>query len=151
MKKLEIITIPDQRLYQVSKPILFFDNEIKKLSYSMLDIMYKHNGIGLAAIQVAIPQRIIVINLQESENDRHFIMINPIITAFSDEKTDLEEGCLSVPDQRIHITRPSQINVTYFDENGKKHRIKADNLFAKCIQHEIDHLNGITILDKTNN
>jgi peptide deformylase len=144
---LEIITVPNKKLYSKSQPVLIIDSKIKDLAYQMLDTMYENQGIGLAAIQVGIPQRLIVIDLQE-DNFKPMIIINPIVLSVSNDQSILTEGCLSVPEKRIDVIRPIAIDIKYHDENGKEHRMHAENLLAKCIQHEIDHLNGITILEQ---
>ena len=144
----KILTEPNKLLRQVSMPVEKVGDQERKLMDDMLDTMYAANGIGLAAIQIGIPKRIIVMDLSkdpEKKEPRYFV--NPIIKNKNPEKATYEEGCLSVPDQFAEIDRPSKCDVEYLDYNGKKKIIKASGLLATCIQHEIDHLNGILFID----
>ena len=114
----------------------------------MLETMYAANGIGLAAIQIGVPKRIIVMDLSKEENKKNpMYFVNPLIIKKNDEKITYEEGCLSVPNQFAEIDRPSKCEVEYLDYNGNKNKIKAEGLLATCIQHEIDHLEGILFID----
>ena len=143
-----IITEPNKLLRQISKPISQVGKEEQKLMDDMLDTMYAANGIGLAAIQIGVPKRIIVMDIskaQEKKEPRYFV--NPIIKNKDTLKATYEEGCLSVPDQFAEIDRPSKCEVEFLDYNGKKQLLKADGLFATCIQHEMDHLEGILFID----
>jgi len=143
-----ILTEPNKILRQVSKPIDKVGNEERKLMNDMLDSMYLANGIGLAAIQIGIPKRIIVIDLSKDKNIKNPIYFcNPVIKEKNLEKAIYEEGCLSVPNQFAEIERPSKCTVEYLDYNGDKQEIKAEGLLATCIQHEIDHLEGILFID----
>ncbi len=143
-----IITEPNKLLRQVSKPVNQVGKEEQKLMKDMLETMYAANGIGLAAIQVGIPQRIIVMDICKEENKkepRYFV--NPMIKNKDPLKATYEEGCLSVPNQFAEIDRPSKCEVEYLDYNGKKQLLKAEGLLATCIQHEMDHLEGILFID----
>ena len=143
-----IITEPNKLLRQVSKPVNQVGKEEQKLMKDMLETMYAANGIGLAAIQVGIPQRIIVMDICKEENKkepRYFV--NPIIKNKDPLKATYEEGCLSVPNQFADIDRPSKCEVEYLDYNGQKQLLKAEGLLATCIQHEMDHLEGILFID----
>ena len=114
----------------------------------MLDTMYTAKGIGLAAIQIGVPKRIIVMNISKEKNKKNpMYFVNPIIIKKNDEKVTYEEGCLSVPNQFAEIDRPSKCEVEYFDYNGNKQHLKAEGLLATCIQHEMDHLEGILFID----
>ena len=143
-----ILTEPNQILRQVSKPVEKVGKEEKKLMDDMLETMYAANGIGLAAVQIGVPKRIIVMDISkdpEKKEPRYFV--NPIIKNKNSEKTTYEEGCLSVPNQFAEIDRPSTCEVDYLDYDGKKQLLKADGLLATCIQHEMDHLEGILFID----
>ena len=143
-----IITEPNKLLRQVSKPVSKVGKEEQKLMKDMLETMYAANGIGLAAIQVGIPKRIIVMDICKEENKkepRYFV--NPIIKNKDPLKVTYEEGCLSVPNQFADIDRPSKCEVEYLDYNGQKQLLKAEGLLATCIQHEMDHLEGILFID----
>ena len=145
-----IITEPNKLLRQVSKPVEAVGSEEQKLMNDMLDTMYDANGIGLAAIQIGIPKRIIVMDISKDENkkDPRFF-VNPVIKNKDPLKATYEEGCLSVPNQFAEIDRPSKCEVEYLDYNGKKQLLKADGLLATCIQHEMDHLEGILSVSYT--
>jgi peptide deformylase len=120
----------------------------KELMNDMLETMYAANGIGLAAIQIGVPKRIIVMDLSKEENKKlPMYFVNPVITKKNNEKTTYEEGCLSVPNQFAEIDRPSKCEVEYLDYNGNKQNLQAESLLATCIQHEIDHLEGILFID----
>tara|TARA_Y100000741_G_scaffold318965_1_gene266653 strand:- start:1018 stop:1536 length:519 start_codon:yes stop_codon:yes gene_type:complete len=143
-----IITEPNKILRQISKPIEKVGKEEKKLMDDMLETMYAANGIGLAAIQIGIPKRIIVMDISKDENKkepRYFV--NPIIKNKDKLKSTYEEGCLSVPNQFAEIDRPKNCEVEYLDYDGKKKLLKAEGLLATCIQHEMDHLEGILFID----
>ena len=144
----KILTEPNKLLRQVSKIVEKVGDEERVLMDDMLDTMYDAPGIGLAAIQIGIPKRIIVMDISRDENKkepRYFV--NPIIKNKNEEKAKYEEGCLSVPDQFAEIERPSTCEVEYLDYDGKKQLLKADGLLATCIQHEMDHLEGILFID----
>ena len=143
-----ILTEPNKLLRQVSEPVESVGDSEKQLMDDMLDTMYAANGIGLAAIQIGVPKRIIVMDISKDENDkepRYFV--NPKIKNKNSEKATYEEGCLSVPEQFAEIERPNECEVEYLDYNGKKQLLKADGLLATCIQHEMDHLEGILFID----
>ena len=143
-----ILTEPNKILRQVSKPVESVGDEERKLMKDMLETMYDANGIGLAAIQIGVPKRIIVMDLSkdgEKKEPRYFV--NPIIKNKNEKKNTYEEGCLSVPNQFAEIDRPSRCEVEYLDFNGDKKILKADGLLATCIQHEMDHLEGILFID----
>ena len=143
-----IITEPNKLLRQVSKPVEKVGKEEQKVMDDMLDTMYDANGIGLAAIQIGIPKRIIVMDISKEEGKKGpMYFVNPIIKKKNPIKNTHEEGCLSVPDQFAEIDRPSKCEVEYLDYNGEKQLIKADGLLATCIQHEMDHLEGILFID----
>ena len=144
----EIIKIPDKRLRLKSEPVRRVDAGIKKLVDEMFETMYKAPGIGLAAIQVGVAKRVITLDLSKKENDHQpRVFVNPEIIWKSEEKTTREEGCLSIPDYYEEVERPSQVKVKYLDLDGKSHEIKADGLLATCLQHEIDHINGVLFID----
>ena len=135
-----ILTEPNKLLRQISKPVETVGKEEQQLMDDMLDTMYAANGIGLAAIQIGIPKRIIVMDLsKEGEKKDPKYFINPIIKKKDSSKATYEEGCLSVPNQFAEIDRPSKCDVEYLDYNGKKQLLKADGLLATYIQHEMDH------------
>ena len=143
-----ILTEPNKVLRQISKPVEKVTKDDQKLMDDMLDTMYAANGIGLAAIQIGVPKRIIVIDIskdQEKKNPRFFV--NPVIKNKASENATSEEGCLSVPNQFAEIDRPSQCDVEYLDYHGKKQFLHADGLLATCIQHEMDHLEGVLFID----
>jgi len=143
-----ILTEPNKILRQVSQPVDNVGDEERKLMKDMLETMYDANGIGLAAIQIGIPKRIIVMDLSKDgkkKEPRYFV--NPIIKNKNEQKNTYEEGCLSVPNQFAEIDRPSRCEVEYLDFNGDKKILKADGLLATCIQHEMDHLEGILFID----
>ena len=143
-----ILTEPNKVLRKISKPVEKVGKEEQKLMDDMLDTMYAANGIGLAAIQIGIPKRIIVMDISkdsEKKNPRFFV--NPIIKNKNLKKVIYEEGCLSVPNQFAEIDRPSECDVEYLDYNGDKKILKAEGLLATCIQHEMDHLEGILFID----
>ena len=143
-----ILTEPNKILRQVSKPVDHVGSDEKKLMDDMLDTMYAANGIGLAAIQIGVPKRIIVMDISKDEKKkepRYFV--NPVIKNKNPIKTTYEEGCLSVPNQFAEIDRPKECEVEYLDYNGQKKTLNAEGLLATCIQHEMDHLEGILFID----
>ena len=144
----KILTEPNKLLRQISDPVKKVGDEERKLMDDMLDTMYAAPGIGLAAIQIGIPKRIIVMDISRDENQKEpMYFVNPIIENKNSEKATYEEGCLSVPDQFAEIERPNTCEVEYLDYNGKKKTLKAKGLLATCIQHEMDHLEGILFID----
>ena len=143
-----IITEPSPLLRQISKPVEKVGEYEKRLMDDMLETMYAANGIGLAAIQIGVPKRIIVMDLgREDRKKEPMYFVNPIIKNKDKSKSTYEEGCLSVPNQFAEIDRPSKCEVEYLDYNGKKKILKATGLLATCIQHEMDHLEGILFID----
>ena len=143
-----ILTEPNKILRQVSEPVEIVGDEERELMKDMLETMYNANGIGLAAIQIGVPKRIIVMDLSkdgEKKQPRYFV--NPVIKNKDNLKSTYEEGCLSVPNQFAEINRPSKCEVEYLDFNGEKKVLKAEGLLATCIQHEMDHLEGILFID----
>ena len=144
----KIITVPDSVLREKSSVVEKVDKEIKNLMDDMLETMYKAPGIGLAAIQIGVPKRVVVIDISKEENKKDpLYFINPELTWKSKEKATYEEGCLSIPDQFAKIDRPEKCIVKFLDYNGSLKEIKAEGLLATCIQHEIDHLNGTLFID----
>mgnify|MGYP001185788231 FL=1 len=143
-----IITVPDEILRKVSTPIEDVGKNEKQLINDMFDTMYHNNGIGLAAIQVGIPKRIIVLDVSKEKDKKNPVcFINPKITKVSDETSVYEEGCLSLPETFIEIERPKMCWIDYIDISGKKKNIECDDLLSTCIQHEINHLDGKLIID----
>ena len=143
-----IIIEPDPILRKTSNPIEKVDSTVRKLLDDMLETMYKAPGIGLAAVQIGILKRIVVIDISKDENKKDPIyFVNPELTWQSNEKATYEEGCLSIPDQFAKIDRPEKCTVKFLDYNGNPKEIRAEGLLATCIQHEIDHLNGILFID----
>ena len=143
-----ILTEPNQQLRQISKSVEKVGKEEQKLMDDMLDTMYAAKGIGLAAIQIGVPKRIIVMDLSkdgEKKEPRYFV--NPVIKKKDPLKATYEEGCLSVPNQFAEIDRPRKCDVEYLDYDGKKKLLKAEGLLATCIQHEMDHLEGVLFID----
>jgi len=147
MAKREILTEPNPILRQISKTVEKVGKEEQELMKDMLDTMYAANGIGLAAIQVGIPKRIIVIDLNKNETKTPMFFVNPVIKERNRINSVYEEGCLSVPNQFAEIERPNKCEVEYLDFYGEKKILKADGLLATCIQHEMDHLEGILFID----
>jgi peptide deformylase len=144
----KILIEPNKLLRQISESVEKVGEKEKKLMDDMLDTMYEAPGIGLAAIQIGVPKRIIVMDISRDENKKEpKYFVNPIITNKNEEKSIYEEGCLSVPDQFAEIERPNSCEVEYLDYDGKKRLLKAEGLLATCIQHEMDHLEGILFID----
>lgn len=148
MSILPIITLPDPLLRQISDPIERVDDEVRKLADDMLATMYDAPGVGLAAIQVGIPRRMLVLDvIGDGERDHPLVMINPEIIKLGGEMRSYEEGCLSIPDVRVDIERPGSVEVRYVDRGGQLQTLHAKGLLATAVQHEIDHLNGRLIID----
>jgi peptide deformylase len=144
----DILILPDKRLRSVSKPVVEISDEIRTLVADMFETMYEAPGIGLAAIQVGVPLRVVVMDLSKREAEAEpKVFINPEITGSSDEKTLYEEGCLSIPDIHEDVERPARVKIRYLDLDGKPQEADAEGLFATCIQHEVDHLNGVLFID----
>lgn len=152
MKTYTILIHPDKRLRTIAAPIAAFTDELKTITDTMYHTMYQARGIGLAATQVNIHRRIVVLDVpleredEDSPSDK-FVLINPEICSASEETAVHQEGCLSLPGQYAEITRPANIHYRYQDLNGNTHEADADGLLAVCIQHEIDHLNGVLFID----
>ena len=143
-----ILTEPNKLLRQISEPVSQVGELERGLMNDMLDTMYESNGIGLAAIQIGVPKRIIVMDIsKDKDNKNPMYFVNPIIRNKNEELLTYEEGCLSVPGQFAEIDRPSRCEVEYLDYNDNKQNLKAEGLLATCIQHEIDHLEGILFID----
>lgn len=148
----QIVEIPDPRLRTISTPVEAVDAEVRALIDDMFDTMYASRGIGLAAIQIGVPKRILVIDLQEEGEDgkpvrEPRVFINPEIVATDDETNIYNEGCLSVPDQYAEVERPARCRVRWLDRDDKAHDEQLEGLLATCIQHEMDHLEGIIFID----
>jgi peptide deformylase len=144
----EILVAPDPKLKMKARRVEAFDDELRTLLDDMVETMYAAKGIGLAAPQIGVPLRAIVMDLARDEEPpapRKFL--NPEIVWESDDEVPCEEGCLSVPGQYAEVTRPAQCRVRYQDENGVRHEIDCDGLLAVCIQHEMDHLEGVLFVD----
>lgn len=143
-----LVILPDPLLRQVSAPVERVDDALRRFADDMLETMYDAPGIGLAAIQIGEPRRILVIDLAKEDQppDPH-VFINPQIVARGDEFSVYEEGCLSIPEYYAEVERPSTVTVTYLDPEGKERQMEADGLMATCLQHEIDHLNGVLFID----
>ena len=143
-----ILTEPNKLLRQISQPVERVGEAERELMNDMLETMYAANGIGLAAIQIGVPKRIIVMDLSKEENKKlPMYFVNPLIIKKNEEKTIYEEGCLSVPNQFAEIQRSSKCEIEYLDFNGNKQSLQAEGLLATCIQHEIDHLEGVLFID----
>ncbi len=144
----EIIKLPDKRLRQKSEPVKKIDSAIRKLADDMVETMHKAPGIGLAAIQVGVAKRVVTMDLsKDDDKPEPHVFINPELTWQSDEKTTREEGCLSIPEYYEEVERPAKVRFKYLDLDGKEHEEEASDLFATCIQHEIDHTNGVLFID----
>ena len=143
-----LIILPDPILRQLSKPVERVDAPLRKLADDMLATMYDAPGIGLAAIQIGEPLRMLVIDLaKEDETPAPHVFINPEILESSEQEVPYTEGCLSVPDQYAEVDRPDRIKARWLDENGKKHEKVIEGLLATCLQHEMDHLEGVLFID----
>src|SRR5215471_1604846 len=148
MARRDILILPDKRLRQVSEPVKRIDTGIRALVEDMFESMYDAPGIGLAAIQVGAPKRIVTMDLAKKEEPKApQVFINPEILWSSEEKATYEEGCLSIPEFYDEVERPAQVKVKYLDLEGELHEIEANGLLATCLQHEIDHLNGVLFID----
>jgi peptide deformylase len=148
MPLMPIVLAPDRRLKLTCKEVDKVDGDVRTLMDDMLETMYDAPGIGLAAPQVGDDRRIIVVDVaREGEDPAPFLMANPALTWTSDETIMMNEGCLSLPDIFVDVERPESIRVAYVDQDNAAHEIEADGLFARCIQHEIDHLNGVLHVD----
>jgi peptide deformylase len=144
----KIICIPDPQLRLISKPIASIDKSIRQLADDMLETMYDAPGIGLAAIQIGVPERMVVIDLAKKDEPKEpIVLINPEVIKVSEEMSVYEEGCLSIPDFYDEVERPARVTFRYMDIAGKTAELEADGLLATCVQHEIDHLDGKLFID----
>ncbi|WEK42869.1 MAG: peptide deformylase [Candidatus Sphingomonas colombiensis] len=157
MSVMPIVEIPDPRLRLVCEPVEAVDDDVRTLVADMFDTMYAAHGIGLAASQVGVIRRVMVVDLQERETEEEDAkpeakrdpraFINPEILSVSDEMSTYSEGCLSIPEQYAEVERPARCRVKWLDENGAPHEEEFSGLMATCVQHEIDHLNGVLFID----
>ena len=144
----DIITLPDKRLRLKSEPVKAIDKDIRALIDDMFETMYAAPGIGLAAIQIAVPKRVVTMDLaKKDEPAQPQVFINPEVVWSSDDKATYEEGCLSIPEYYEEVERPQSVRVKYLDRDGKAQEIEASGLLATCLQHEIDHINGVLFID----
>jgi peptide deformylase len=144
----DIIILPDPRLRLVSEPVKRIDDTVRRLVDDMFETMYEAPGIGLAAIQIGEPRRVVTIDLaKKDETHKPQVFINPEILWTSEERGIYEEGCLSIPEYYEEVERPAQVKVRYLDIEGVEHEIEAAGLLATCLQHEIDHINGVLFID----
>jgi peptide deformylase len=144
----DILILPDKRLRLKSEPVKAVDKSLRKLVDDMFETMYAAPGIGLAAIQIGVPQRVVIMDLAKKDDPREQqIFINPEVTWVSAEKATYEEGCLSIPEYYEEVERPLAVKVKYLDLDGKSKEIEAIGLLATCLQHEIDHINGVLFID----
>ena len=143
----KILTEPDPILRKKCTSLEKVDDNIRNLMRDMLETMYKAPGIGLAAIQIGVPKRVIVIDLSKEKEKKPLYFINPKVVVKSKNNSTYEEGCLSVPGQFAEVDRPNECHVSYLDYNGQRQELKAKGLLATCIQHEMDHLEGILFID----
>ena len=144
----DIIILPDKRLRLKSEPVKRIDSGVRKLVDDLFETMYAAPGIGLAAIQIGVAKRVVTMDLSKKEDDHEpQVFINPEVTWKSEETSKYEEGCLSIPEYYEEVERPARVKVKYLDLEGKAHEIEASGLFATCLQHEIDHTNGVLFID----
>jgi len=153
MAILPILETPDPRLRTISTPVEAIDDDLQRLIDDMFETMYDAPGIGLAAIQVGVPKRLLVMDLQEPEEEdgppvkKPMVFINPQILDGSDELSVYQEGCLSVPEQYAEVERPARVRASWMDRDGRIHEEELDGLLATCLQHEMDHLQGVLFID----
>jgi peptide deformylase len=144
----DILILPDKRLRLKSDAVTAIDKPLRALVEDMFETMYDAPGIGLAAIQIGVPRRVVTMDLSKKDDEKTpRVFINPEVTWSSDDKAIYEEGCLSIPEYYEEVERPAQVRVKYMDLDGKEHEIGADGLLATCLQHEIDHTNGVLFID----
>ncbi len=144
----DIITLPDPLLRTTSTPVSRVTADTRKLMDDMLETMYAAPGIGLAAVQIGVPERVIVVDVaREPEPKNPLFLVNPEIVWSSEQKADYEEGCLSIPEYFEMVTRPAEVKIQYRDRQGEARELHASGVFATCLQHEIDHLNGVLFID----
>jgi peptide deformylase len=150
--KLDIITLPDRKLRMKSAAVERVDDDLRKLMDSMLETMYAAPGIGLAAVQVNVPRRVVTIDVAKREDDTAspdpLFLINPEILWASDDLAVAEEGCLSIPEYFAEVERPAKVRVAYIDRDGHKQEMEAEGVLAVCLQHEIDHIDGRLFIDR---
>lgn len=142
-----ILIAPDPKLKAVAEKVDKVDGEIRRLIDDMLETMYDAEGIGLAAVQIGVAKQVIVMDLDQKEGRKPQVFVNPVLTFASEDVATYEEGCLSVPDIWEEVDRPARITCDYLDRDGKAQTLEADGLLATCLQHEIDHLNGVLFID----
>jgi peptide deformylase len=151
MAQRSIITLPDKRLRKRAEPVARVDDEVRALMDDLLETMYAAPGIGLAATQVAVPKRVMVLDVAKREDEtaspNPMVFANPEILWASEETATREEGCLSIPEFFEEVVRPARVRVGFLDRQGKRQEIEADGILARCLQHEIDHLNGVLFID----
>jgi peptide deformylase len=148
MAQREILILPDKRLHKKSEAVTKIDGAIRKLVDDMFETMYGAPGIGLAAVQIGAMKRVVTLDLAKKEEPpKPQVYINPEVVWSSEEKSTYEEGCLSIPEFYSEVERPAQVRVAYLDLEGKSHEITASGLLATCLQHEVDHTNGILFID----
>ena len=144
----DIIILPDKRLRLVSEPVKTVDAELRALIDDMFETMYEAPGVGLAAIQVGVPKRVITADTAKKDEPKQpQVYINPEVVWSSEQKNTYEEGCLSIPEYYEEVERPAQVKVRFTDLDGKAHEVEADGLLATVLQHEIDHINGVLFID----
>ena len=144
----EIITLPDKRLRQKSEPVKAVNAEVRALVDDMFETMYKAPGVGLAAIQIGVPRRVVTVDTAKKDEPKQpQVFINPEIVWTSEEKNTYEEGCLSIPEYYEEVERPSEVKVRFMDLQGKAQEVAAEGLLATVLQHEIDHINGVLFID----
>ncbi|MEJ7934170.1 peptide deformylase [Sphingobium sp. AN558] len=156
MAVLPILEAPDPRLRSISTPVEAIDDDLKRLIDDMFDTMYDAPGIGLAAVQVGVPKRVLVIDLQEPESaeedappvKKPMVFINPEILSGSEDLSAYNEGCLSVPDQFAEVERPASVRASWMDRDGRIHEEQIEGMLATCLQHEMDHLEGVLFIDR---
>jgi peptide deformylase len=143
-----LVILPDSKLRVISEPVKEITDEVRRLADDMLETMYDAPGVGLAAIQIGVPVRMVTMDVSKSEEERHpMVLINPEIVWASEEKRAYEEGCLSIPEYYEEVERPDRVRFRYMNLQGETIEQDADGLMATCVQHEIDHLNGVLFID----
>jgi peptide deformylase len=151
VSKLDIITLPDRRLRTASALVERVDDDVRRFLDDMLETMYEAPGIGLAAVQVGVPRRMVTIDVAKREDEdaepNPLFLINPEIVSSSDERAVHEEGCLSIPEYYAEVERPASVKVRYLDRDGKPQEMEANGILAVCLQHEVDHLDGTLFID----
>ena len=147
MALLPILTAPDPQLKKISTPVKQVDGEVRRLMDDMLETMYAAPGVGLAAPQVGVTKRVLVVDIGKGEARKPLLMANPEIVSASDELATYEEGCLSFPEQFAEVERPAKVRIRYIDHENEIREVEAEGLLATCIQHEMDHLDGVLFVD----